>query len=134
MTYLLDTNTLIYFFKGMGQVAERLLATPPSRVALSSVSLFELEVGLARSTSPGKRRQQLAEFLGVTRVLPFDEPAAAEAARVRVRLESLGAPIGPLDTLIAGTALAHGAVVVTRNIREFGRIEGLRVEDWHGDA
>lgn len=134
MTYLLDTNTLIYFFKGQGRVAERLLAVPPSQIALSAVSLFELEVGLARSTAPEKRRGQLAEFLGVTRVLPFDGAAAAEAARLRVRLESAGAPIGPLDTLIAGTALAHGAIVVTRNLREFGRIEGLRVEDWHGDA
>lgn len=133
MTYLLDTNTLIYFFKGLGGVAERLLAVPPSRVAVSAVSFYELEVGLARSTAPRKRRTQLDELMAVVRLLPFDAQAAAESARLRVRLESRGTPIGPMDTLIAGTALAHGAVMVTRNIREFGRIDGLRVEDWHGD-
>jgi len=133
VTYLLDTNTLIYFFKGLGRVAERLFAVLPSQVAVSAVSLYELEVGLARSTAPEKRRAQLDELMAVIRLLPFDALAAAESARLRVRLESRGAPIAPMDTLIAGTALAHGAVMVTRNTREFGRIDGLRVEDWHGD-
>ena len=131
--YLLDTNTLIYFFKGLGQVAERLFAVPPNQIAVSAVTLYELEVGLMRSTASRKRRAQLDELMAVIGLLPFDSQAAAESARLRGRLESRGTPIGPMDTLIAGTALAHGAVMVTRNTREFGRIEGLRVEDWHGD-
>src|SRR5271166_719593 len=63
--YLLDTNTLIYFFKGMGRVAERLLSTAPAETAVSAISVYELEVGIAKSDSPGKRRKQLEAFLDV---------------------------------------------------------------------
>jgi tRNA(fMet)-specific endonuclease VapC len=64
-------------------------------------------------------------------VLPFGDEEARVAARLRSSLERTGRPIGPLDTLIAGTALCHGATLVTRNVREFARIEGLAVEDWY---
>lgn len=56
---------------------------------------------------------------------------AKAAAALRARLELEGTPIGPMDTLIAGTALAHRGVLVTRNVREFGRVAGLSVEDWY---
>jgi tRNA(fMet)-specific endonuclease VapC len=128
--YALDTNTLIYFCKGLGQVAARLLATPPSEIVIPSIVVFELEVGIQKSTSPATRRQQLDELKIVVAVAPFDEAAARAAARVRADLESVGMPIGPFDTLIAGTALARGATLVTHNADEFGRVEGLRVEDW----
>ena len=61
---------------------------------------------------------------------PFDAPAAAEAACIRVELEARGVAIGPLDLMIAATALSLGATLVTNNTREFSRIEGLRLEDW----
>jgi tRNA(fMet)-specific endonuclease VapC len=63
--FLLDTNTLIYFFKGQGKVAERLFAVPPGDVAISSVSLYEIEVGIAKSEQPAKRRRQFDTFLAV---------------------------------------------------------------------
>ncbi len=129
--FLLDTNTLIYFFKGRGKVAERLFATPPGDVAISSVSLYELEVGIAKSAQPTKRRRQLDTFLALVSVLPFDGSAARAAASVRVDLESRGFPIGPLDNLIAGVALAHRATLVTRNTREFSRLPHLAVVDWY---
>ncbi len=131
MIYLLDTNTLIYFFRGQGRVAERLLATPVSEVALSAVTLFELRVGIAKSTSPHKRLQQLEELLTSITVIPFANGEARHAAEIRAALESRGIPIGPMDTLIAGTAKAHGATLVTRNIEEFGRVDGLAIEDWY---
>ena len=81
--FLLDTNTLIYFFKGQGKVAERLLATPPAEVAISAVSLYEIEVGIAKSAQSAKRRRQFDTFLAVVSVLPFDRPAARAAATVR---------------------------------------------------
>lgn len=130
MMYALDTNTAIYFFKGMGRVAQRLFRQASDEVFLPAVVLHELEVGLARSNSPRRRRGQLQKLVEVLRVLPFDAAVAQTTATLRAQLEQQGTPIGPLDTLIAGTALHHGAVLVTHNQREFGRVEGLRVEDW----
>lgn len=130
--YVLDTNTLIYFFRGDGHVAERLLATPPTDIALPAVVVFELETGIAKSSEPAKRRGQLDALLQVVTVLPFGVDEARAAATLRARLERDGTPIGPMDNLIAGTAMAHGGVLVTRNLREFERVPGLVVQDWHG--
>jgi tRNA(fMet)-specific endonuclease VapC len=129
--YVLDTNTLIYFFRGDGRVAERLLATAPAEVAVPSVAVYELETGIAKSSDRAKRRGQLDQLLQVVAVLPFGVAEAKAAATLRARLELEGTPIGPMDTLIAGTALAHRGVLVTRNVREFGRVAGLAVEDWY---
>jgi tRNA(fMet)-specific endonuclease VapC len=129
--YLLDTNTLIYFFKGQGRIAERLLSTSPTEVAVSTLVVYEIEVGIAKSTQPAKRRRQLAELLSVIKVLPFDQAAASAAAGVRATLEGRGHPIGPLDTLIAGTAISQRATLVTHNTREFKRVAKLALEDWH---
>jgi len=70
--YVLDTNTLIYFFRGQGKVAERLLATPPAEVAIPAVSVYELEVGIAKSTEPTKRRRQFEELLDAVREVSND--------------------------------------------------------------
>lgn len=126
-----DTNTLIYFFKGQGKVAERLLQTPPGDVAIPSVVLYELEVGIAKSNAPQRRRAQLNELLAWMEILPFGTLESRCAAAIRADLERRGEPIGPIDVLIAGTAFAHAAVLITRNLREFGRIPGLRVDNWY---
>jgi tRNA(fMet)-specific endonuclease VapC len=131
MMYLLDTNTLIYYFKGMGNVAERLLSTSPSEIAVSAIVLFELEVGIAKSVSPRKRKAQLQELTSLVSVLSFDRSAAESAAEIRVKLEKRGVPIGPYDILIAASALATNSTLVTHNRKEFERIEGLRIEDWY---
>jgi len=128
--YALDTNTVIYFFKNMGNVAQHLFSLPPYEIALPSVVLYELEVGIAKSTAPEKRRAQLNELLTVVRVLPFTENEAEISAKVRATLEKSGTPIGPLDMMIAGTALANKATLVTHNTKEFARIDSLRLEDW----
>lgn len=83
-----------------------------------------------KSQNEARRRQQLNELVAVCRLLIFDERAARIAASIQVQLERDRMQIGPLDTLIAATAMAHGAVLVTNNTREFGRIPGLMVEDW----
>lgn len=131
MIFALDTNTVIHFFRGAGRVAEHLLEVPPSRVAIPAVVLYELEVGLAKSPTGERRREQLAELAEGSNLLPFGVDEARAAAMVRLALERTGQSIGPLDTLIAGTALAHGATLVTRNLREFTRVEGLAVESWY---
>jgi tRNA(fMet)-specific endonuclease VapC len=129
--FALDTNTLIYFFKGVGRVASHLLATPPAEIGIPSVVLYELEAGIAQSNQPAKRRSQLDELLAVASVLSFDAPAAKSAAKAEVALRTTGFPIGPRDILIAGTALAHGAALVTHNLAEFRRVRGLSVVDWY---
>lgn len=129
--FVLDTNTLIYFFKGMGQVSRRLLATPPDQVAIPAIVLYELETGIAKSSHPERRREQLEALLAAARVLPFGEAETRAAAGVRADLEAAGTPIGPLDNLIAGTAVAHDAVLVTRNTGEFSRVAGLALQDWY---
>jgi tRNA(fMet)-specific endonuclease VapC len=132
--YALDTNTVVYFFKGMGGVGARLLAVPPSEITVSAVVAFELAVGVARSPEASRRREQLARFLATVTLVPLGGEEAEAAAGVRADLDGRGLPIGPLDVLIAGSALARGAVLVTRNTREFSRVGGLRVENWYDEA
>ena len=131
--FALDTNTVIYYFKGIGGVAERLLAIPPHNVALPSIVVYELGRGVLSSKSP-KRREQFTTFLDAFAILPLGRAEAAAAAQLRETLEQRGLPIGPLDVLIAGTALVHGATLVTRNLREFSRVEGLKVENWYDES
>ncbi len=131
--FVLDTNTLVDFFRGQGNVARRLLATPPADIALPAVVVFELETGIAKSTEAARRRAQFDALLQVVAVLPFGIEEAKSAAALRARLEREGNPIGPMDTLIAGTALAHRGILVTRNFREFGRVPGLAVENWFSE-
>ena len=128
--YVLDTNTLIYFFKGSGNVAEQLLSLPPTDLAIPAVVLYELYVGIAKSNNPAKRKKQLDEFVSLARVIGFDDKEALCAAQIRADLELKGTPIGPCDTLIAGTALAHQAILVTHNTAEFSRVNKLQLEDW----
>jgi tRNA(fMet)-specific endonuclease VapC len=132
MKYALDTNTLIYFFKGMGQVAPKLLAQAPGDILLPAIVLYELETGIAKSQAPAKRRDQLNELLKVIQIIPFDAKAARIAADIRADLEQQGRMIGPLDNLIAASALVAGAILVTRNTSEFARISGLMLENWYG--
>ncbi|MFV0276963.1 MAG: type II toxin-antitoxin system VapC family toxin [Parahaliea sp.] len=129
--WVLDTNTLIYFFKGQGRVPDTLLNHSPADIGIPAIVLYELEVGIAKSTSPRKRREQLKALSAVTQLLSFGPSEAEAAARIRVNLEKQGKPIGPYDLLIAGTALVQHATLVTRNTREFSRIKKLRVENWY---
>jgi tRNA(fMet)-specific endonuclease VapC len=129
--YALDTNSVSYFLKGRGRVAERLLAQPPSNVGLPSLVLYELEYGAARSQAPADLRGRLDALLRSLQVLPFGEAEARAAAHIRADLEKAGKPIGPLDLLIAATALEQRAVLVTHNTKEFRRVKGLRIEDWY---
>ena len=129
--YVLDTNTLIYYFKGQGQVAQNLANVSPLEIVVSTIVLFELQVGIAKSNSPAKRTQQLQKFLSRVNVIPFDRDAALAAATIRAQLEQQGTPIGPIDVLIAGTAVALQATLVTHNVNEFSRVSELAIADWY---
>jgi tRNA(fMet)-specific endonuclease VapC len=126
---LLDTSVIVHYLKGDPEIAARLNATPCSELAIPSVVVYELEYGTLRAKISPARRRQIAEGFKSIQHVPFDSEAALAAARVRVALEMRGITMGPLDLLIAGTALSRGATLVTNNI-EFSRVPGLRVEDW----
>ena len=129
--YLLDTNTLIYFFKGIGNVADNLLSKSPKDISIPSIALYELEVGIAKSKNPKKRREQLEALISRIKISSFGVKEAEMAATIRAALESKGTPIGPYDTLIAGTALSTNATLVTHNTKEFSRVNDLTLEDWY---
>lgn len=131
MKYCLDTNTLIYFFKGLGDVSNRLLTTPPGEIAIPTVVIFELEVGIGKSTSPRKRITQFQEITSLVNIISFGQSEAKCAAGIRIKLERQGIPIGPYDILIAASALANNSTLVTHNKREFERVVGLKIEDWY---
>jgi len=94
------------------------------------VNGYEIEYGIAKSTSPSKRRTQLAEVVDLVNVLPFGEEEAKLSATVRAQLEKKGKPIGPYDLLIAGTTFSYQGILVTNNTKEFSRIPKLKLENW----
>jgi tRNA(fMet)-specific endonuclease VapC len=128
--YILDTNTLIYFFKGTGGVAGNLLAVSPKDIGIPAVVLYELEYGIAKSSSPKKRTKQLEEFCALVEVLAFGNEEAKTSTTIRAALEKKGTPIGPYDVMIAGTALSKQGVLVTSNTKEFKRVPKLQIVDW----
>jgi tRNA(fMet)-specific endonuclease VapC len=129
--YVLDSNSVIHLFNGRGGVTKNFLRTSPQEISIPAVALYELETGIAKSSSPDKRRAQLDDLLSLLTVLSFGPPEARASARIRADLEKRGVPIGPIDILVAGTALSRGATLVTHNTREFARVEGLSIVDWY---
>ena len=112
------------------QALAKLQTLEISAVGISSITLSELEYGVAKSSKPQQNKLALAQFLAPLAVLPYDDMAAGRYGPMRAFLESRGTPIGPLDTLIAAHAQALGYILVTNNEREFSRIPDLVVENW----
>ena len=131
MKYMLDTNICIYLIKRRpAEVVRRFLAQDPAELCISAVSYAELMHGVEKSQAPQKNRLALSLLLSPFAILPLDRRAAAEYGRTRAALERRGAPIGPMDLLIAAHARAAGLTIVTNNTREFDRVDGLTVENW----
>ena len=131
MKYLLDTNTCIYIIKKKPPSAvERIRSKQPEDIALSTVTIAELEYGVYRSQKVDQNRIALLEFLVPLTILDFDQAAAAVYGSIRSSIEARGTPIGPMDLLIAAQAMSHGLILVTNNEREFGRVDGLGIENW----
>ena len=131
MNYLLDTDICIYIInKKPAAVLKRVQSRQPGRIAISAITVAELEYGVARSRDPGRNRIALLEFLFPFTILDFDQKAAMEYGRIRSSLEARGRPVGPMDLLLAAQAKAHSLILVTNNEKEFARIDGLRIENW----
>ncbi len=129
--WLLDTNVCINFMKNTYPVlTEKLLSHNPIDLAVSSITVFELEYGAAKSKWGEKSRRNMASFLAPFTILPFSADDAAFAGRIRAYLAQQGQPIGPYDVLIASQGLRRDLTVVTHNTGKFSRVPGLKVEDW----
>jgi len=129
--YLLDTNICIYLIKERPkEVLEQFRKHSPEEVAISTVTLFELQYGIEKSRFRDRSRSALSKFILPLDIIELDYAAAREAAIIRARLEEAGTPIGSYDLLIAGIAKSRGLILVTNNTREFERIEGLKLENW----
>ncbi|MCK6580412.1 MAG: type II toxin-antitoxin system VapC family toxin [Anaerolineae bacterium] len=134
MKYLLDTNTCIRYLNGRSPaVYDRLNKLSEDDICVCSVVKLELRYGALRSDFVEKTLEQQETFLNRFVSLAFDDVAHVYAAQIRADLAKLGMPIGPNDLLIAAIAVAHDLTLVTHNTREFGRIAGLKVEDWESD-
>jgi len=114
----------------MGDVSKKLFLQTPNKIFIPSIVVYELEVGIAKSSHPQKRTKQLKELLEQISVLNFTTQEAISSAKIRASLEKIGTPIGPIDTLIAGYAVANNLTLVTRNLNEFQRVKKLKLENW----
>jgi tRNA(fMet)-specific endonuclease VapC len=127
---MLDTNIVSDLVRNPdGKAAARLRAVRDHGLAVSIITAAELRFGAAKSGSP-RLLSRVEATLDRLAVLPFDVPADAEYANIRVELETSGKPIGPNDLLIAAHARSLGTTIVTANLTEFSRVRGLNVENW----
>ena len=131
MRYMLDTNICIYVIKHKPEkVFQKLQEVDPSDVCISSVTYAELVHGVEKSAAVDKNRLALSMFLANIEILNFDVNAAENYGKIRATLEKNGTPIGPLDMMIAGHAQSLGYIVVTNNMKEFKRVNNLKIENW----
>jgi len=131
MKYMLDTNICVYLIKKKPEnVLINLHSKMDDGVAISAITLAELVHGVEASAFPEKNSIALNQFLSIVDILPFDDEAAAEYGKICATLRRLGTPIGALDMLIAAHAKAKGLIIVTNNVGEFERVEGLGLENW----
>jgi len=130
LRYLLDTNVCIRVLRDRPPEARERFNLEADSLCISAVVLTELLHGAVKSDRPEHHRAEVERFASRLEVLPFDETAADHAADIRATLERKGQPIGGYDVLIAGHARSRGLTIVTGNLSEFGRVDGLRCEDW----
>ena len=130
MKYMLDTNMCIYAQKNNPNVIARIKENFQQGLAISSITLAELEYGVQASVNVEKNTVALLKFLSIVEILPFDGSASVEYGKICADLRRKGTPIGTMDMLISAHAKSENLIVVTHNTREFKRVEGLQLEDW----
>ena len=130
LRWMLDTNLCIRVLRDRPAGVRERFNREADAMCISTIVMTELLHGAEKSNRPAENRRAVEQFAARLAVLPFDEPAAMHAANIRATLETQGMPIGGYDLLIAGHARSQGLVVVTGNLREFDRVDGLRSEDW----
>ena len=131
MRYLLDTNICSYILKNRPlSVKQKFDEVGAEQLCISSVVLAELYYGAARHPKSVIIRKEIDDFASRLLVVAWDEQAANHYGTIRAALEKVGTPVGAMDMLIAAHARSMGATLVTNNLREFERIEGLVLQNW----
>jgi len=135
LKYFLDTNTCIYYLKGISAgIARRLLSLRPEDIRIPSMVKAELLYGVERSTKREENLQKIRQFLLPFEIVSFGNQEAERYAIVRAELDRAGTPIGPNDLVIAATTAENDGILVTNNEKEFKRVSGLKIENWMNDA
>jgi len=131
MNFLIDTNICIYIMnKRPPEVIQKFKTMEVGQIAISSITVSELQYGVSESKYREENLKRLDEFLTPFQILPYDEHASKFYGEIRSHLENQGTIIGPLDLLIAAHALSQNLILVTNNGKEFNRIPSLKVENW----
>ncbi len=131
MKYLLDTNICIYIIKKKpARVIEQFKINKPGDIAISSISISELNFGVKKSSEPEINKIALVEFLQPLIVMDYTKEDADSYGKIRAELEKKGTPIGAMDLLIASQAINRGLILVTNNESEFKRVKGIKIENW----
>ena len=129
--YVLDTDTVSYLVRGKTPALDAHVATMSKKhLCISAVTRGELLYGLKLKDGAHRLAQLVDQFLLRVQCLPWDEAAATHFASIAADLHKAGTPIGSMDAMIAGHAMATGAVLITNNQRHFSRVAGLTVENW----
>ena len=130
LTFMLDTNIAIYVLKKRPLTAKASFNRHSGQMCVSSITLAELMHGVEKSAYPEHNLRQVEEFISRLQVLDYGTSAAAHYGNIRATLERIGKPIGVNDLHIAGHARSEELVLVTNNLAEFERVEGLKLENW----
>ena len=131
MKYLIDTNICIYIMnKRPAGIIEKFKQFELGDVGISTITVSELQYGVAKSIHRKENQQRLEQFMAPLEILAYDEMAAEVYGDIRFHLEKYGQPIGPLDVLIAAHALSKNLILVTNNDKKFKRVKNLQVENW----
>ncbi|MGR3173293.1 MAG: type II toxin-antitoxin system VapC family toxin [Candidatus Scalindua sp.] len=129
---LLDTNVVIAYLNGNKAVSERIRAEI-DKIAISTLVAAELDYGAKASRNAKKNLGNLYRFLDIVQVIPFDLECAKNFGTIKSKLRSIGKPTGEVDALIAATAMAHKAALVSANKKHYEKIDGLKIEVWQTD-
>ena len=131
MRYMLDTHICIYIIRVKPVKAlKKLRSFDITDIVISAITHSELDYGVTKSSRRKKNQEALNNFLSPLEIVPYDDKAAAAYGQIRSDLEKKGAIVGAIDMLIGAHAQSIPVTLVTKNLREFKRIPGLRVENW----
>ncbi len=128
--YMLDTNIVIYVIKRRPLEVLKMFNLHAREMCISSITLAELLHGAEKSSMVSRNLRKVEDFASRLEVLPYNSDAASHYGNIRADLERKGTPIGVNDLHIAGHARSMGLILVSNNLREFQRVEGLRLENW----
>jgi tRNA(fMet)-specific endonuclease VapC len=129
--FCLDTNTCIYFLNGKYRsVKDKILATPPNKIAIPAVVKAELLFGAYKSRKKEENIEKVEQFLEPFEILSFVDMMTYVYADIRQKVESVGISIGPNDLFIAAIVKFYEGMLITNNVQEFSRVDGLNIENW----